>query len=176
MAKYIRKSAILEARENVASKLIVISARKGEQFAAVGDFLVTDEVALAAIRAQEERENLPANSLPNKGTVYVVPRTEFLTDYELAEEVAASDEAPAATPPGAPTEPLQPAELLVTAAPESVTPSTDPSLSPALTLEPSQPADPPADVTPEGLPEPLQPADSPVAAALEFADSTQPQQ
>ena len=83
MQTYVRKSATVQARECTAHKQNVISARKGHQVASAGDFLVQDDASLAVLRKREKDENAKEGSIPNKGTVYVVPRTEFLADYEL---------------------------------------------------------------------------------------------
>jgi hypothetical protein len=84
METYIRKSATVQARECTVDKQNVISVRKGHQTAGKGDFLVQDDAALAVLRKREKDENLKEGSIPNKGTVFVVPRTEFLADFELA--------------------------------------------------------------------------------------------
>lgn len=86
METYVRKNQTVQARENKQAGLTLMSARKGQQRAGLGDFLVQDDAALAVLRRREKAEKLTEGAIPNKGTVYMVPRVEFLADYELASE------------------------------------------------------------------------------------------
>jgi hypothetical protein len=59
----------------------VVSSLKGEQVAYSGDFLVIDQDAVGALRAQEAKEGLADGTLGNPRTVYVIAKDAFLRDF-----------------------------------------------------------------------------------------------
>jgi len=85
MATYTRRNTTVNAVQHFGASTPISSHLKGDQVAKSGDFLVVDPIAVAAIRAQEKLEDLPANSLGNKGTIYVIAKDQFLADFDATD-------------------------------------------------------------------------------------------
>lgn len=86
MPTFTRKVTSVQAVQHFGTSLPISSALKGDQVAKSGDFLVVDPTAVAAKRAQEKAEGVDENSLGNKGTIYVVTKEQFLSDYDAKDE------------------------------------------------------------------------------------------
>lgn len=76
MATFTRKYPTVEAVQHTGTDLNVTSALHGDQIAKAGDFLVVDQGAVDALRAQGSTETRP------KGCIYVIPKSEFLRDFD----------------------------------------------------------------------------------------------
>jgi hypothetical protein len=92
---YNRRYTSVEAKQHKGPNLVVVSNWKGQQTASSGDYLITDPVALADLRKREADEGLSEGTLPNRGTVYVMPKAEFEAEFELADPAAGNEGAEA---------------------------------------------------------------------------------
>lgn len=85
MPTFTRKVVSVNAVQHFGGSLPISSSLKGDQVAKSGDFLVVDPIAVAAKRAQEKAEGLEENSIGNKGTVYVIAKDQFLSDFDATD-------------------------------------------------------------------------------------------
>jgi hypothetical protein len=86
MATFTRKYPSVTAVQHFGANKSVVSGLKGEQVANNGDFLVVDQDAVNALRAQEVAESLAAGALGNPRTVYVVSKADFLRDFDAPDQ------------------------------------------------------------------------------------------
>lgn len=86
MATFTRKYPTVEAVQHFGANKSVVSSLKGEQVANSGDFLVIDQDAVNALRAQEVAEKLPVGTLGNPRTVYVISKADFLRNFNAPDQ------------------------------------------------------------------------------------------
>lgn len=86
MPIFTRKQTSVEARQHFGSDLNISSFKAGDQVAHDGDFLVVDAESVTNLRAQEQAQSIPAGSLGNKGVIYVIPKAQFLKDFNAQDQ------------------------------------------------------------------------------------------